>query len=151
MIDNETLRDQVQHLQKKIAALEDSLEDAQAVAEREESTARERITRLREKDEAMKKELNEARKDVERMVKSEAGARSRVEEIEEALRESTSALENSRAEIESLRNDLAVSLLSICFFHTSLLFVIEFGRPEHQAQLFYLSKHVCWVCPNSGG
>ncbi|KAG6862208.1 hypothetical protein C0995_002138 [Termitomyces sp. Mi166 len=106
-IDNETLREQIVHLQRKIATMEDTLEDAQASAEREESLMRERMKRVKEKEDAMRKELNDGRKEVEQILKSEAKARSRVEEIEEALRESTIALENARAEVENLRSELA--------------------------------------------
>ncbi|KAJ6593784.1 hypothetical protein B0H19DRAFT_916405 [Mycena capillaripes] len=105
-IDNETLRDQVVHLQKKVAKLEDAIEDAHAASERDEAALAERMRRLKEKEEAAKKELNEGRKEVERMLKSEASARRRVEEIEEALQESTVALEDARAEVEGLRAEL---------------------------------------------
>ncbi|KAF5385794.1 hypothetical protein D9615_002454 [Tricholomella constricta] len=106
-IDNETLREQVLHLQRKIATMEDTIEDAQATAERDEAVMRERMKRLKEKEDAMRKELSDGRKEVERVLKSEANARGRVEEIEEALRESTVALENARAEVEGLRAELA--------------------------------------------
>lgn len=115
-IDNETLRDQVQHLQKKVQSLEDMLEDTQIASEREEAAVRERMRRFREKEDAMKKELSEGRKEVEQMFKSEATARGRVEENEEALRESTMALENARAEIEILRMEVAVSEVGSCSF-----------------------------------
>ncbi|KAJ7703320.1 hypothetical protein B0H17DRAFT_1042700 [Mycena rosella] len=105
-IDNETLRDQVVHLQKKVAKLEDVIEDAHATSERDEAAFGDRMRRLKEKEEAMKKELNEGRKEVERMLKSEASARRRVEEVEEALQESTVALEDARAEVEGLRAEL---------------------------------------------
>ncbi|TCD63032.1 hypothetical protein EIP91_006068 [Steccherinum ochraceum] len=106
-IDNETLRDQVQHLQKKISSLEDLLEDAQATSEREEAAIRERIKKYKDREEAVRKEVVDSRKEVERVLKAEEVARSRVEEIEEALRENTVALENARAEIEGLRMDVA--------------------------------------------
>ncbi|KAJ6557190.1 hypothetical protein B0H10DRAFT_2121012 [Mycena sp. CBHHK59/15] len=105
-IDNETLRDQVVHLQKKVAKLEDVIEDAHATSERDEAALGERMRRLKEKEEAMKKELNEGRKEVERMIKAEASARRRVEEVEEALHESTITLEDARAEVEGLRAEL---------------------------------------------
>ncbi|KAJ7497179.1 hypothetical protein FB451DRAFT_1075615 [Mycena latifolia] len=105
-IDNETLRDQVLHLQKKVAKLEDVIEDAHAASERDEAAFGDRMRRLKEKEEAMKKELNEGRKEVERMIKSETSARRRVEEVEEALQESTVALEDARAEVEGLRAEL---------------------------------------------
>ena len=110
-IDNETLREQVHHLQKKISMMEDIIEDHQANAEKEEAAHQERMKRLKEKEDAMKKELAEGKKEVERVVRAEATARNRVEEIEEALRESTVTLENARAETEALRAELAVSLL----------------------------------------
>ena len=88
--------------------MEDIIEDAHVMSEKEEVALRERMKSLREKEDGIKKELNEGRKEVERMIKSEAAARNRVEEIEEALRESTVALENARAEVEGLRAELAV-------------------------------------------
>ncbi|KAJ7045398.1 hypothetical protein C8F04DRAFT_1388040 [Mycena alexandri] len=105
-IDNETLREQVVHLTKKVAKLEDAIEDAHATSERDEAALADRMRRLKEKEEAMKKELGEGRKEVERMIKSEAIARRRVEEVEEALQESTVALEDARAEVEGLRAEL---------------------------------------------
>ncbi|KAF8844266.1 hypothetical protein BDN67DRAFT_963002 [Paxillus ammoniavirescens] len=107
-IDNETLREQVQHLQRKLSAMEDTLEDVRAASEREEAGVRERIKRFKEKEESMRNELSEGRKAVEQVAKAEALAKSRIEEVEEALRESTLALENARAEIEVLRTDAAV-------------------------------------------
>lgn len=111
-IDNETLRIQVQHLQKKIGSLEDLLEDARATADREEETVRERIVRYKEREDELRKEVNDGRKEIERVMKSEGQARLRVEEIEEALRENTVALENARAEIEGLRSEVAVGRIA---------------------------------------
>jgi predicted RNase H-like nuclease (RuvC/YqgF family) len=108
-IDNETLTEQVQHLQRKISMMEDIIEDSRANAEKEESNLLERMKRLKEKEENMKKEVTEGKKDVERMARAEEQARARVEEIEEALRESRYALEEARLETEGLRTELAVS------------------------------------------
>ncbi|KAF9218496.1 hypothetical protein BS17DRAFT_791294 [Gyrodon lividus] len=112
-IDNETLREQVQHLQRKIFAMEDTLEDVRAASEREEASMRERIRRFKEKEESMRNELSEGRKAVEQVAKAEALAKSRIEEVEEALRESSLALENARAEIEVLRTDAAAADLEM--------------------------------------
>ncbi|KAG2036140.1 hypothetical protein BDR03DRAFT_1057660 [Suillus americanus] len=120
-IDNENLREQVQHLQRKLATLEDSLEDAHAVSEREEAAVRERIKRFKDKEDVMRNELNEGRKTVEQVLKAEALAKVRVEEVEEALRESTLALENAQAEIEILRSDVAVSGLLRGASHLTLV------------------------------
>lgn len=108
-IDNESLREQVQHLQKKLATLEDSLEDARMATEREEVAGRERAVRYKEREDAVRLELEQSQKEVERVLKLEESARGRVAEIEEALRENTVALENARAEIEGLRAEIAVS------------------------------------------
>ncbi|OBZ68152.1 Trans-L-3-hydroxyproline dehydratase [Grifola frondosa] len=106
-IDNETLRDQVQHLQKKIATLEDHLEDAHVTAEKEEAAVGERIKRYKEREDSIRQELSDSHSEMERLLKSEEHARQRVEEMEEALRENTVALENARAEVETLRNEIA--------------------------------------------
>ncbi len=114
-IDNEALREQVQHLQDKVANLEDRLEDVQATAEKDTTAAHERIRRYKEREEAVKKELAEGRQELERVRKAEEKARLRVEELEEAFRENTVALENARAEIETLRNEIAVSRVFLCW------------------------------------
>ena len=113
-IDNESLREQVQHLQKRIGTLEDQLEEAHSTFDREEAAVRERVKRYKEREENMRKELTDSKKQVEQAMKSEEAARHRMEEMEEALRENTVALENARAEIEGLRNEIAVRrLLSV--------------------------------------
>jgi multidrug efflux pump subunit AcrA (membrane-fusion protein) len=109
-IDNETLKEQVTHLQQRISHLEDQLEDAQALVEREEEATKSRIARYKEKDTQRQQELDELRRLATSATKSETTARTRVDELEEALRENTAALEDARAEIESLRTDLTVSL-----------------------------------------
>jgi chromosome segregation ATPase len=135
-IDNENLREQVQHLQRRLATLEDSLEDAHAVSEREEAAVRERIKRFKDKEDVMRNELNEGRKTVEQVLKAEALAKSRVEEVEEALRESTFALENAQAEIENLRSDVAASGLLRTTSHLNLVHQVAGletdGVPESQ-------------------
>ena len=108
-IENETLQDQVTHLQDKIRALEDMLEDARAAAEKDEVVVRERIKRYRDKEESMKQEAAEAQKEMERLIQAEEQTRQRLGEIEEAFRENHLTLENARAEIETLRGELAVS------------------------------------------
>lgn len=110
-IDNESLRDQILHLQKKITGLEDTLDDVQSASEKEAAALRERMKRAREKEDALRKELMETRKEFEQICKLEGNARTRIQEIEEALRESTIALENARAEVEVLRTELGVSVI----------------------------------------
>lgn len=113
-IENETLQDQVTHFQDKIRTLEEMLEDARAAAERDEVVVRERIKRYKDREESMKKDVTEARREMERLSRAEEQARQRVGEIEEAFRENHLTLENARAEIETLRGELAVSDSSAC-------------------------------------
>ncbi|EPQ57410.1 hypothetical protein GLOTRDRAFT_92447 [Gloeophyllum trabeum ATCC 11539] len=106
-IDNEALRDQVQYLQQKVASLEDLLEDARAMTEKEDVVVREKIQRYKEKEDAMRKQLEESRVELEKVTQAESSARTRIQEIEEAFRESTVALENAQAEIEILRTEVS--------------------------------------------
>lgn len=108
-IDNETLRDQVQYLQKKSAKLEEQLEDTRAALERDVGGYQDKISLMRLDDEKLKRDLGLKTREVEQLLKSETVARNRVEEIEEALRESTVALEAARGEVEALRAELDVS------------------------------------------
>ncbi|KAH9485329.1 Restin-like protein [Psilocybe cubensis] len=106
-IDNETLQEQVQYLQKKSARLEEQLEDTRAALERDMVSYQDKISRIRMEEEQHKRDLNLKEREYEQLLKSEAGARNRVEEIEEALRESTVALESARGEVEALRTEMA--------------------------------------------
>ncbi|KZT11066.1 uncharacterized protein LAESUDRAFT_693618 [Laetiporus sulphureus 93-53] len=106
-IDNEALREQVQHLQKRIAALEDQLEDAHATLEKEEAAAHERMVQFTDREDGLHKELAAAKEETQQVIRSEKTARQRIEELDEALRESKVALENARAEIEGLRSEIA--------------------------------------------
>ncbi|KAH9929550.1 uncharacterized protein BXZ73DRAFT_90402 [Epithele typhae] len=108
-IENEMLRGEVQHLQKKISTLEDTLEEMRVANESDDAAVRDRIKRYKDRDENIRKELTDARQEVERVRKAEERARLRVEEIEEALRENTVTLENAQTEIETLRGEIAVS------------------------------------------
>ncbi|CCA68518.1 related to 40S ribosomal protein S18-Coprinopsis cinerea [Serendipita indica DSM 11827] len=105
-IDNETLKEQIAHLNQRISHLEDQLEEAQVAAEREEAAVQTKLARYKEKDAQRQQELEEARRLASTTAKSESSARTRIEELEAALRENTIALEDARAEIESLRTDL---------------------------------------------
>lgn len=107
-IDNEMLREQVNHLQKKISGLEEALEEARINAEREEATVRTRVQRFKDNETSLRNELTEVQNEIEKLAKSESLARAKAEEAEEALRENTLALENARAEIEGLRSDIDI-------------------------------------------
>lgn len=124
-IDNETLRDQVQYLQKKSAKLEEQLEDTRAALERDVSGYQDKMSLMRLDDERLKRDLGLKTREVEQLMKSETVARNRVEEIEEALRESTVALETARGEVEALRAELDVSRLHLPKRRYSSPFIVE--------------------------
>ncbi|KZT43537.1 hypothetical protein SISSUDRAFT_1124675 [Sistotremastrum suecicum HHB10207 ss-3] len=105
-IENESLTEQVLHMQKKISELEEKLDDARAAAEKEESSMRNRVTRYRDADVALRTEMEALKIEIEKGKKTEKLAQARVEEVEAALCENDIALENARAEIESLRFEL---------------------------------------------
>ena len=94
-IDNEMLRDQVVHFQKKIQDLEDQLEDSRVNADREENAMRSRIQKYKDNEAGLRLEAADIKKEAEQSTKSEALARAKAEEAEEALRDTTFALENS--------------------------------------------------------
>jgi CAP-Gly domain-containing linker protein 1 len=121
-IDNETLREQATHLQKKILMLEEQLDDARASQERDDAAAQARITRYRENDAALRKDIAELKAEMDKNARAEMAARTRAEEIAEALRENGVALEDARAEIETLRSELAVSLPLTVYLHAISLF-----------------------------
>ncbi|EJD02624.1 uncharacterized protein FOMMEDRAFT_107555 [Fomitiporia mediterranea MF3/22] len=133
-IDNEALREQAVHLQKRITSLEDMLEEARGNLEREESNARARIQRHKEHEAALRAELVETRGEVERLVKSESSARVKAEEAEEALRENTITLENAQAEIEGLRAEIA-SLENIQARNSS-----ERSRSEESSRILSIER-----------
>ena len=133
-IENETLQDQVTHLQNKIRTLEDMLEDARAAAEKDEVVVRERIKRYKDKEESTKKEAVEVKKEMERVIRAEEQTRQRLGEIEEAFRENHLTLENARAEIETLRGELAVSNSKLCItFLGCLIFSTPRTRKTYES------------------
>ena len=110
-IDNERLQEQLRHYSERCTKLEEKLEDARATLERDGHIYQEKIAQLRHDDGQRKRDLAAKTKEVEQLMKSEGLVRLRVEEIEEALRESTVALESTRAELEMHRAELAVTVL----------------------------------------
>jgi CAP-Gly domain-containing linker protein 1 len=107
-IDNETLQEQVTHLQSRISLLEDQLHDARAAADAHEQAYAARMTRFRESEVQLKKDLETAAAEKNAITNAEAVAIARIQEISNALQESDTALEDARAEIELLRSDMAV-------------------------------------------
>ena len=124
-IDNEMLRDQVVHFQKKIQDLEDQLEDSRVNADREENAMRSRIQKYKDNEAGLRLEAADIKKEAEQSTKSEALARAKAEEAEEALRENTFALENARAEIEGLRAEIAVSFYPSMSNNIMIVFMLS--------------------------
>lgn len=134
-IENETLQDQVTHLQNKNRDLEDMLEDARATAEKDELVVRERIKRYKDKEESMKNEVVEVKKEMEKLIRAEEQTRMRLGEVEEAFRENQLTLENARAEIETLRGELAVSRSMLCIPFVVVSNIQHLGHGRHTSRL----------------
>ncbi|KAJ1304313.1 hypothetical protein OPQ81_005473 [Rhizoctonia solani] len=106
-IDNESLREQVSHLQRRLGMLEDQLEDARAQAEREDQSAQSRIAKAKEGEQTAWKECLELRKEVDNLKRDEGLAKAKIEELVEALREGAVTLEAARGDVEGLRAEVA--------------------------------------------
>ncbi|CAE6445803.1 unnamed protein product [Rhizoctonia solani] len=106
-IDNESLREQVSHLQRRLGTLEDQLEDARAQAEREDESARTRIAKAKEGEQTAWKECLELRKEVDNLKREDELAKAKIEELMEALREGAVTLEAARGDVEGLRAEVA--------------------------------------------
>ncbi|EKM54369.1 uncharacterized protein PHACADRAFT_96626, partial [Phanerochaete carnosa HHB-10118-sp] len=87
-IDNESLREQIQHLQKKLSTLEDLLEDARLATEREENAGRERLMQYSEREDAIHMKTLE-------------------ENVEQTLLREEQALEAEEAALNSAPDDVA--------------------------------------------
>ncbi|CAE6505546.1 unnamed protein product [Rhizoctonia solani] len=106
-IDNESLREQVSHLQRRLGMLEDQLEDARAQAEREDQSVQTRIAKVKEGEQTAWKECLELRKEVDNLKRDEGLAKAKIEELVEALREGAVTLEAARGDVEGLRAEVA--------------------------------------------
>ncbi|CAE6417958.1 unnamed protein product [Rhizoctonia solani] len=106
-IDNESLREQVSHLQRRLGMMEDQLEDARAQAEREDQSAQSRISKAKEGEQTAWKECLELRKEVDNLKRDEGLSKAKIEELVEALREGAVTLEAARGDVEGLRAEVA--------------------------------------------
>ncbi|KAG8709992.1 hypothetical protein FRC09_000365, partial [Ceratobasidium sp. 395] len=106
-IDNESLREQVSHLQRRLGLTEDQLEDARVQAEREENAARARVAKAKEAEAAARSECEALKREMEGVRKEDGALKVRVEELVEALRENAVTLEGARADVEGLRAEVA--------------------------------------------
>ena len=105
-IDNESLREQLAHLQNKLTNSEENLTEI----EKERELADESYKNNINKSEAYIKELtnkfNELDNDYKLLQNDELNYKNKCEELEEALKDNKECLEATRAEIETLRSDI---------------------------------------------
>lgn len=104
-IDNDSLRDQVAHLQDKLGKYEDQIAEAALALEKEKEYAHKRRDKSHEVETSLKNEVKRVRAELARASTSSKEQLAVLEETRHALQESQSALERERAELESLRAD----------------------------------------------
>lgn len=108
-IDNENLTAQVKHLQNKLSMLEDELEEVRMQAINDAKVADARLAKAKDADRATKEEVARVREEKDSVMRDGVRLKERISELEGALKENAAALEGARAEIESLRVEVAVS------------------------------------------
>ncbi|KAE8271375.1 hypothetical protein A4X09_0g956 [Tilletia walkeri] len=108
-IENESLREQLSHLQEKVGSLEEELALANVQAETEREAVQHKGQRLAEKEANLQAEIKKLKAEVERVNKGERAARQRIDDLNDVVEESKTALETERAEVERLRADLLSS------------------------------------------
>ncbi|ORX37067.1 hypothetical protein BD324DRAFT_624655 [Kockovaella imperatae] len=106
-IDNETLNAQLKHFQNRVSILEEELEEAQSRAEADAESWKARINKAKLAEKAHVDKEREAREEIKRLERGANGAKTRIQEIENALKENRGLLEIARAEIESMRGEVA--------------------------------------------
>ena len=108
-IDNENLTAQVKHLQNKLTMLEDELEEVRMQAINDAKAADTRLAKAKDAERATKEEVVRIKEEKDGVIRDGARLKERICELEGALKENAAALEGARAEIESLRVEVAVS------------------------------------------
>ncbi|KAH8921082.1 hypothetical protein BT69DRAFT_1351890 [Atractiella rhizophila] len=103
VIDNETLKAEVEHLSTKVGSLEEQLAEARGHLEKEMADTKRRRQKSNDVESTLRRELKTLKEQVERATGAEEKAIQRSGELEEAFLESQIALENERAEVERLR------------------------------------------------
>lgn len=109
-IDNENLKAQVAHQQKKIASLEDQIEELQVQIEKDGENTLKIIEKAKESDRRLREDIATARAEILNLREAVSKGKDRVAELEHALKDQASTLAGAQAEIESNRVDLAVSV-----------------------------------------
>lgn len=117
MIDNENLKAQVAHQQKKIVSLEDQNEELQLQVEKCDEAAFKANEKARDNERRLKEEIASGRSEISNLREQIEKHKDRVAELTHALKDQGNTLASAQAEIESNRVDLAVSQ-NICLFKT---------------------------------
>lgn len=104
-IDNETLTDQIKHLQSRILHLEEQLEEARGQAETDSDAWMAKLNKSRDAEKAADAELQKSKAEIAKLNGEAAATKERIAELQGALTENQAALESARAEIETLRQD----------------------------------------------
>lgn len=104
-IDNETLTEQIKHLQTRILHLEEQLDDSRGQAETDSDAWQAKYDKSREAEKAVEAELESSKMEITKLNTETATAKDRITELEGALSENQTALESARAEIETLRQE----------------------------------------------
>lgn len=109
MIDNENLKAQVAHQQKKIVSLEDQNEELQVQIEKYDEAAIKANEKARDNERRLKEEITSGRSEISNLREQVAKQKDRIAELTHALKDQGNTLASAQAEIESNRMDLAVS------------------------------------------
>lgn len=112
MIDNENLKAQVAHQQKKIVSLEDQNEELQVQIEKYDEAAIKANEKARDNERRLKEEIANGRSEISGLREQINKHKDRVAELAHALKDQGHTLASAQAEIESNRVDLAVSRVS---------------------------------------
>ncbi|KAJ9101720.1 hypothetical protein QFC21_003059 [Naganishia friedmannii] len=107
MIDNENLKAQVAHQQKKIVSLEDQNEEFQVQLEKYDEAAIKANEKARDNERRLKEEITNGRSEISTLKEQIAKHKDRVAELALALKDQGHTLASAQAEIESNRIDLA--------------------------------------------
>lgn len=108
-IDNENLRADNEHMRDRIHKLEEQLDDLRYTLESETDRAREKRVQGSEVEATLRQEIEELKSTLEKAHKGEGEVSQHIQQLETALKESQRALENERAELETLRVDSSTS------------------------------------------
>ncbi|KAL9935276.1 hypothetical protein V8E36_005624 [Tilletia maclaganii] len=105
-IENESLREQLAHLQEKVGSLEEELALANVQAETDREAIQAKAQRVAENEANLKAEIKKIKAEADRLAKEERAARQRIEDLNDVVEESKAALETERAEVERLRAEV---------------------------------------------